>query len=58
MGNNKTTDRSFIDYLIPYYSCEFKSALSKEEIIGRIAKKIEPEKFFRINNLFFKSSAT
>tara|TARA_R110000751_G_scaffold303923_1_gene418981 strand:+ start:38 stop:613 length:576 start_codon:yes stop_codon:yes gene_type:complete len=58
MANNKTTDRSFIDYLIPYYSCEFKSALSKEEIIGRIAKKIEPEKLFRINSLFFKSSKT
>ena len=44
---NNATDRSFKDYLIPYYSCVFKSTLSKEVILSRINNRTEAEQLFR-----------
>lgn len=45
------TQRSFKDYLIPYYKCVFKSALAKEEILRRINSRTEAEKMFRRRGL-------
>ena len=52
------TDRSFKDYLIPYYSCSYKSALSKEEILSRIRRRTEAERYFRSKGIFSSNKKT
>ncbi len=50
--------RTFKDYLIPYFSHTYKSALSKDEILGRIKSRTEPSRMFRAKGLFASNEAT
>jgi hypothetical protein len=52
MENSTVPKRTFKDCLIPYYSCTYKSAQSKEESIAKISSVTEPEKFFRMRVFF------
>lgn len=48
MTSEKSTLDKIKGYLIPYHRCHYYSKLSKEEILGRIKKRTEPEQFFRM----------
>ena len=48
MEAEKTLMSKISDVLIPYHKCTYVSKLSKEEILSKIARKTEPEKFFRL----------
>ncbi len=58
MTSEKSTFDKFTAYLIPYHRCHYYSKLSKEEILGRISKRTEPEKMFRLRGWLASSDKT
>lgn len=58
MKSEPSTLEKIKEYLIPYYSCEYISKLSKEEILSKLSHRTEPEKFFRRRGLLASSKET
>ncbi len=58
MTNSSIPQRTFKDYLIPYYSCSYITKQSKREVLDKIAANKEPEKFFRFGGIFASNANT